>query len=321
MLSHSQGAGGYLGGTGTANARIGNEKEGIKLPFAPYPRSGAASNWLGLPNDGDNINLERAGRLTFEKNAIKCVIKDRTYTKVHPIGWSVMGSPDYQGKEKLEKLVGSMCKYEKAGVDFLENNESCPNTAHGTPQSEGLEDRLKYVKEQFLDQRLTTRPRIPVVVKFSNDTLIEQVPALLDVLFKLGYDGINFGNTSINYAYHEKSIAPQERRLYNYFTSTFGGGVSGRPLKEVSLALCAAAVEYRDAGPPSHEFHVIRTGGIDSGKDLFESDQAGVSLNQWFTGYFDNLSFFSHRAYWHVYKEYREQKTFQMLNEMRTAKE
>ena len=45
----------YLGGTGTWNARRGNEKDGIYLPFVPYPASHAASNWLGLPNDGDEI--------------------------------------------------------------------------------------------------------------------------------------------------------------------------------------------------------------------------------------------------------------------------
>ncbi|RMH23248.1 MAG: hypothetical protein D6696_01165, partial [Acidobacteria bacterium] len=47
-----QGAGGFLAGTTTAAPRRGNERHGVVQPFAPCPRSGAALNWLGLPNDG-----------------------------------------------------------------------------------------------------------------------------------------------------------------------------------------------------------------------------------------------------------------------------
>jgi len=38
-----QGAGAYLGGTGTWNPRRGNEKEDIYLPFVPYPLSHSTS--------------------------------------------------------------------------------------------------------------------------------------------------------------------------------------------------------------------------------------------------------------------------------------
>src|SRR3989344_8377215 len=170
-----QGAGAYLGGTGTWNPRRGNEKERIYLPFAPYPKSHSASNWLGLPNDGDEVNSQRAKQLER--------IADT------PLGWSVMGSPDFHGEEKLGYLVQGMRLYGQAGVDFLEINESCPNTAHGRPQDDDMAARLRHVKENFLDQR--TR-RLPVIVKFSNDTEVEQLPALLDILFELGYDGVNF---------------------------------------------------------------------------------------------------------------------------------
>src|SRR3989344_2680509 len=37
-----QGAAAYLGGTGTWNPRRGNEKDGIYLPFVPYPISHSA---------------------------------------------------------------------------------------------------------------------------------------------------------------------------------------------------------------------------------------------------------------------------------------
>ena len=282
-----QGAGAYLGGTGTINPRKGNEKLGIYLPFVPYPKSHAASNFLGLPNDGDRINSLRAA-------------ESRRLHKIDnfPIGWSVMKSSDKEEGEKLKFLVSSMLLYDEAGVDFLEINESCPNTEGGSPQDDDLSNRLKYVKEHFLDQR--TR-RLPVVVKFSNDTEVEQLPALLDLLFELDYDGVNFGNTSTDYSRRRKLIHDGEHKLYDFFTINedfgVGGGVSGRPLKESSLELASRAVEYLKAGKPSQEFHIIRTGGIETWDDIQQSEQAGISLNQWYTGYFESFANHGHDVY------------------------
>ncbi len=279
-----QGAGAYLGGTGTWNPRGGNEKEGIYLPFVPYPRSHSSSNWMGLPNDGDEANSQRAAQL----GRIAGI----------PLGWSVAGSPDFQEEKRLRYLVEGMRLYEQAGVDFIEINESCPNTAHGT-QDDDLADRLRYLKGHFLDRRMR---RLPVVVKFSNDTEAGQLPALLDLLFGLGYDGVNFGNTSIAYAQIRKKIEPGERNLFDFFTHEFGGGVSGRPLRESSLELASRAVEYARAGPPSHEFHVIRTGGIENWGDIQDSERAGISLNQWFTGYFKNFAEHGHDVYRYMFE-------------------
>lgn len=282
-----QGAGAYLGGTGTWNSRKGNEREGIYLPFVPYPQSHSASNWLGLPNDGDETNSQRAAQLERVADT--------------PIGWSVMGSPDFQGEEKLRYLVAGMRLYEKAGVDFIEINESCPNTAHGKPQDDDAANRLRYIKENFLDRRTisdTDRLReIPIIVKFSSDTEAEQLPSLLDLLFEFGYDGVNLGNASTNYSKRREKIDPSERKLYDFYTKTFGGAISGGPLRESSLELASRAAEYLKAGPPSQEFHVIRTGGIETLEDIQESERAGISLNQWFTGYFENFAQYGHEIY------------------------
>lgn len=279
-MTFRQGAGAYLAGTGTWNKRKGNEKDGICLPFVAYRRSHAASNWLGLPNDGDEINSQRAAMLEKREGC--------------PIGWSVMGSPDFEGENKLIYLVKGMKLYENSGVDFIEMNESCPNTAHGKGQDNSLKERLRYVKENFLSQR---KRRLPAIVKFSNDTKMEQVPFLLDLLFELGYDGVNFGNSSTSYKGAREKINEKERKLYDFFVSNFGGGVTGRPLKETSLALASRAVEYVKMGKPKQEFHVIRTGGIEHLGDIEESERAGISLNQWFSGYFEGFEKYLHDVY------------------------
>lgn len=296
-----QGAGAYLAGTTTAlvpatnEGRVGNEKDGIYLPFAPYPSIGASSNWLGLPNDGDPIVAERLER---QPRLYRC-----------PIGTSVMGSPDLTGVQKLSKLVGGMCAYERAGVDFIEINESCPNTDHVSSRQE-LVERLQYVKTQFLDHRVTdafrrVRP-MPVIVKFSNDTHPRDIPFLLDTLFSLGYDGVNLGNTSTQYNHYGEDIHPREQGLYEYFTKTFGGGISGAPLREQSLALAATAVQYLRKSSPAHEFHVIRTGGIFDAEDIRSSEASGISLNQWFTGHWEAFARHGHRLYDDLYNTYVE---------------
>lgn len=281
-----QGAGAYLGGTTTWNPRSGNKKEGIYCPFIPYPQSNAASNWLGLPNDGDEVNARR--------------VQETERINGCPFGWSVARSPDLDYLEGLEKLIQAMKLYEKAEVDFLELNESCPNTSQGSSEDYELASRLHYIKTHFLDERSR---RLPVIVKFSNDTRTEKIHFLLDMLFNLGFDGINVGNTSTQYQELRKNIDPREHKLYDFFTKTFGGGISGNPLKEPSKLLGTAAVWYLHQGPPSQEFHVIRTGGIENVEDIRDSEAAGVALNQWFTGYFKQFTEHGHDVYREFYSD------------------
>lgn len=269
-LMAAQGAGGYIGGTTTWNPRVGNKKRGIKWPFCPYPRSRMATNWMGLPNNGDQINAKRVSRIQTVEGC--------------PIGWSLMRSPDYMGTEAIEKLLEGMKLYAKS-VDFIEINESCPNTKKCSIGELSLEQRMQYISERFIQQNKT-----PVVVKFSNDVSTEQIPYLLDLLFEKGFAGVNFGNTSVDYEGMLEHIHPKEKRLFKWYTELFGGGVSGKPLKEKSLELCSLAVDYLRNGKPAQEFHVIRTGGIECLEDIKESEAAGISMNEWLTGYFENYS-------------------------------
>lgn len=290
------GAGAYLGGTGTWNPRIGNIRHtfntSISRPFVPYPRSGSASNFLGLPNDGD------------QKNAVRVALTNRV--NMCPIGWSLSTSPDLSGGNKLQYLIEGMRLYYYAGIDFLEINESCSNHTRDEFDDQQMVERLKYIKRNFL---IYQSRKFPIIVKFSNDTEIKDIPFLMDTLFELGFSGVNFGNTSTKYDIIREKIDPCEQRLFDYFTRKdyeslgAGGGVSGRVLKDKSLALCSAAVQYVKAGPPEQEFHVIRTGGIENAKDLEESDRAGISLNQWFTGFWEAFALHGYKTYWKIYNE------------------
>ena len=183
---------------------------------------------------------------------------------------------------------------------MLVKNKSCPNTGEGKPNYEIVKEDLKYFSEHFLQRR---ERKLPTGIKWSNDTKVEDVPRILDMMFESGYDFVEFGNTSTDYKGLRDSIVERERKLYDYFTSTFGGGVSGHPLRTRSLLLCTAAMQYLRAGPPKQEFHVWRTGGIDCGNDIKESDKIGVSLNLWYLGYWENFAKHGHEVYKELYKE------------------
>ena len=284
-MTARQGAGAFLIGTITHNKRYGNIKNNILHPFAAYPNSLAASNWMGLPNDGINNIIEKIERINKKE---KC-----------PIGVSIASSTDFPEKEGLKFLIEDFQLLENTQTDFVELNESCPNVNQcKTDPSDILDNHLIYRLEKISSMFLKNRNRnLPVILKFSNDTSTEQIEAIVNLCIELGFDGINFGNTSIDYLYCSDFIIQEERQLYEYFISEFGGGISGSPLKEKSLNLCETATTFLKTKSLNKEFHIIRTGGIFSKEDLRKSMDIGVSLNQWFTGYFHNFGLFGHKVY------------------------
>lgn len=261
------GAGAYIGGTSTYNPRIGNNKKNIDLPFVRLPKSKMTLNFLGLPNLGDEVLSKK---IFTEKKIDGC-----------PIGWSVMRSPDFKIEEAEEKLIKSLFLYQaNPQIDFLEVNVSCPNVKK-SPQ--GILSSLRNISDEFLKKR--TR-HLPVVVKLSHDITEESLREILNSLVELGFDGVNLGNTSTEYSNYYSEVDESERSIFKTFTETFSGGIGGKALKNKSLKLCQLASQQLKNSTFKSEFHIIRTGGIDSYEDLAESALAGVSLNQWQTGFF-----------------------------------
>lgn len=280
-----QGAGAYLAGTTTSLPRKGNRMGAIVHPFVPLPKSHSAINWMGLPNPGNNVVAKKLSELQKIKGC--------------PIGASIAGSPELSEKEALLGIVEGMQLYEKANVDFIELNESCPNVEKHKNANPSILDtellqRLEYISSNFLNKR---KRNLPVILKLSVDTEADYINPLIDALLDLGFDGINFGNTSTNYEFLFNKINPNEQKICKYFWKKYGGGISGNPLKEKSLILCKKATKYLESKNLNKEFHIIRTGGIEDLEDILESKMNGILLNQWFTGYFENFSKYGHKLY------------------------
>lgn len=277
------GAGGYIGGTSTANARSGNAKNGITLPFITLPNSDVAVNWLGLPNLGDDVLSQ----------------KNITFNKVDgcPIGWSVMRSPDYDEAVGLQLLIDSLWKYHNhSQIDFIEINESCPNIKAG---GGNIVARLQVIADKFLSKR---ERKLPVVVKLSNDITVSSLEEILTALVKLGFDGINLGNTSTNYTDLINKIAnDNESKLFDYFVNNYSGGISGKLLKDSSLNLCAHTAEVLANINPGYEFHIIRSGGVESFADVKASLENGATLVQWYTGFFTAYNLHQDKVYANIF--------------------
>jgi dihydroorotate dehydrogenase len=283
----NQGAGAWLAGTTTYYERKGNERKNIVHPFVPYPNSQSASNWMGLPNEGHEIVAKRISRLN---KIAGC-----------PIGASISADPGLEFGYAMYGVVNGFELYDKANVDFIELNESCPNVEHDQHICDGLDEnlmhRLEVISKEFLKKR---NRNLPVIVKLSVDTDIKLIQPLIDALIGLGFDGINLGNTSVDYDFCRSYLDDKDKANFDYFINTFGGGVSGNALKQKSLNIAGSAVNYVNSKSLSKEFHVIRTGGVETAKDIEESKLEGIRMNQWFTGYFEGFSRHGHSLYQNV---------------------
>jgi len=281
----NMGAGAYIAGTTTYTKRNGNKKNGLKHPFMPYPYSRASSNWMGLPNPGYFYIANKISKIQKNKNC--------------PIGISIAEDTGITNEiQKIKDIIGGIKLFEKAGVDFIELNLSCPNVSHDSHSTCIIDDitldKLTYLSDHFLKKR---NRNLPLIVKYSNDITAEELFTVLDILIDLGFDGINIGNTSTKYEYYFSSIKPEDINNYNRFTQFFGGGLSGDILKKNSLSLSKIAVEYINKINVSKEFNVIRTGGISSTEDIIASQQANIQLNQWFTGFFEMFCKYGFNSY------------------------
>ncbi len=286
---YKQGAGAFLAGTTTSKPRSGNITNGILHPFVPYAETESASNWMGLPNEGHSAVAKRLSQVQKQKGC--------------PIGASIAADTGANANEILTGILEGFELYDRAGVDFIELNESCPNVSHHSTThniiDRDISNRLVFISEKYLKKR---KRNLPVIVKFSNDIEIEAIPSMIDLLVELGYDGINIGNTSTKYDYYRQFVSSKDIKNYDYFTATFGGGLSGKLLKENSFEKSKYAAKYISGKNLRKEFYVIRTGGISSPIDIINSQQSGVNLFQWFSAYFENFSKYGYSLYSELYR-------------------
>lgn len=237
-------------------------------PWTPLPRSNSAINSLGLPSHG----------VDYVVNNVRHFI-DVFTPKNFPIIANIMGHPGH--KDEQQKLAGIAECVQKLllYVDGFELNESCPNTEHS---EKGLELRLKTVLGIIETHYERTGVYKPLWVKMRDAGNAEYT---VEFMTKMDVNGLALTNTQINYADLRKHVHEKDLTLFDYYTQTHKGGVSGPIIREFALSQVEAAARAIE----KQKSHLIITdiGGISSHDDIAHSRSINpkiVKLHEWYTG-------------------------------------
>lgn len=149
---------------------------------------------------------------------------------------------------------------------YLVVNVSSPNTAE-LRKLQG-KDALRHLLTAVLAARQKRDPK-PLLVKISPDMTERELDDVLEVVHDVGLDGIIATNTTITRPSQLVSPCRNEH-----------GGLSGRPLRNVSLG-----VVRRISQETGGKLPIIAVGGIFSGADVLDFIMAGATLVQTYTGF------------------------------------
>ena len=231
-------------------------------PGNPRPRlfrlseDQALINRAGFNNEGAAAFVKRV-----ERNRPDCVL-----------GVSI-------GKSKITPLEEANEDYLKSFelvynvADYVAVNVSSPNTPQlrELQQSEQLTSLLSVLQSRGRELQQRHKKYVPLLVKLSPDLERNDLEMIVDVIKRLQIDGIIATNTTIS----RDNLHTDSNRV----AACGEGGLSGRPLKNVSTKMIAELYELTGGKIP-----LIGVGGIFTAEDAWEKVSAGASLVQLYTG-------------------------------------
>ncbi|HEU4796844.1 MAG TPA: quinone-dependent dihydroorotate dehydrogenase, partial [Pyrinomonadaceae bacterium] len=161
-------------------------------------------------------------------------------------------------------------------ADYVAVNVSSPNTPQlrELQQAEQLASLLTALqaRNRELQQTHQRERPVPLLVKLSPDLTREQLEVIVDVIVRLGIDGIIATNTTIA---REPLVTDRVRVV-----ALGEGGLSGAPLRAKSKQIVAQLYRLTEGKVP-----IIGVGGIFNAEDAWEKIAAGASLVQLYTGF------------------------------------
>jgi len=253
--------------------------------WTPLPFSGGALNSLGLPAHGVDVAVENIEDFRRRRGIAPQVpgAPQPPVQKCFPIGVSIMGHPKQEGQEKLQGVLECVRKTLPL-ADFIEINESCPNVKHGG-DSAGLATRLSAVTRLRDEMKASTGRRVPIFVKLGD---VGDAEVTVRLLAKHGVDGIIALNTQRDYSsFHLPEL---DKKLLEYYTGIYGGGLSGPPIRERSMQQVTAVVSAIRKQRLQDRFVVVHVGGLSGATDVQSSRSTGAELRQWYTGMVNALA-------------------------------
>jgi len=155
-------------------------------------------------------------------------------------------------------------------VDYFTVNVSCPNVAH-LSELQNVSS-LTGILKAVLDERDRQEHRKPVLIKISPDISFVHLDEILEIVDKMGVDGIVAVNTTI-----KRNNLSIDHKQIEYFGN---GGLSGKPLTGKALEMVNYIRQRTNGRLP-----VIGAGGIMTAGDAINMINAGATLVQIYTGF------------------------------------
>jgi dihydroorotate dehydrogenase len=251
------------------NARLGNLLDFLGFGFAEI---GSVTH---LPGEGnprprlfrlvdDEAIINRMG---LNGNGARAVAKRLRATTVEiPLGVNIAKSNRVEiiGERGIADVVASFREIRDLPIAYAVLNVSCPNTHEGCEKEAA--ELVVMLREIY---RLNSR-NLPLFLKLSPDSSDELLGSIFSSISSTQVDGFICGNTSVSRA--SLTSSPQA------IDACGKGGLSGRPLKNRALELCAKVRRHKQ----SHQ-QIIGCGGIFSGDDALAFLKAGASALEIYT--------------------------------------
>ena len=254
----NMGFGGISVGTATRHVREGNTHR-PRIGFIENDR--AIHNSMGLNNDGvDAVTRRVDTQITAAHRVQMCV------------GISVAETPGLTDEnEKLQDIVESFSIAYRV-ADYVEINLSCPNTGENR-----LDLDMTLVNKIFTaitDYRNKQPVRKAIYAKLSPDMPENHTATIMDMLVKVGVNGVVMGNTYPTKKVTDLPVHVKYDDLTPLRADGDRGGMSGRPLYENTVRNVKFIREHYP------QMSVIACGGIDHGYKIYDLIKLGVDAVQ-----------------------------------------
>ncbi len=241
--------------------------------FTPYPQNGnPRPRILRLPSEHAIVN-----KMGFNNPGIEKGWKEikKGLRKIPPnaaIGISIGKGKDTSLENAvddykfcLDVIQSDLLPEEEKKILYIAINISSPNT----PELRKLQSR-GYIGD--LVRKVVKVSQFPVLVKLAPDfDTDEEFTQAIESIISNGAYGIIISNTTVNYADAGKKADAAKN---------FGGGLSGKPLRERAEYLLQLA---RNAAGP--DIPLISSGGVMSPQDIQKRLSMGANLVQVYSGF------------------------------------
>jgi dihydroorotate dehydrogenase len=244
-------------GTVTPLPQKGNDKPRLFR----LPKDKALINRMGFNNDGIQVIAKRLQEWKYRQPA--------TGNTQLIVGGNIgknKNTPNEDAWKDYETCFNGLFEW----VDYFVVNVSSPNT----PGLRELQqkDSLRKILSVLQNSNQQKAVPKPLLFKISPDMGFEDIKDAIDLAVELQLDGIVAANTTIS----REDLSTSGKKI----NAIGSGGLSGKPLQEISTSLIKTIYEKANKQLP-----VIASGGIFTGDDANEKIMAGAKLIQVWTGF------------------------------------